>query len=101
MSKDGALLIVKRLPPPVIPIIEEELLYPESDGKPMADNSKQFRYILTIASNVEEYYVYDPNRGRHRMCFIYRTLTASIAPAMAGYASTAGCVMKRCGAPWI
>ena len=25
-----------------------DILYPESDGKPMADNTKQFRYIVTI-----------------------------------------------------
>jgi hypothetical protein len=25
-----------------------EVSYPESDGKPMADNTKQFRWIVTI-----------------------------------------------------
>jgi Uma2 family endonuclease len=30
-----------------------ELVYPESDGKPMADNTKQFRWIVTIKENLE------------------------------------------------
>jgi Uma2 family endonuclease len=30
-----------------------ELIYPESDGKPMADNTKQFRWIVTIKENLE------------------------------------------------
>lgn len=47
------MLITKELPPPVIPTVEEELLYPESDGKPMADNSKQFRTIVTTEGNLE------------------------------------------------
>jgi hypothetical protein len=25
-----------------------EIFYPESDGKPMADNTRQFRYIVMI-----------------------------------------------------
>ena len=47
------MLITKELPPPVIPTVEEELLYPESDGKPMSDNSKQFRSIVTTEVNLE------------------------------------------------
>jgi Uma2 family endonuclease len=30
-----------------------ELVYPESDGKLMADNTKQFRWIVTIKENLE------------------------------------------------
>lgn len=30
-----------------------EIVYPESDGKPMADNTKQFRWIVTIEQNLE------------------------------------------------
>lgn len=55
------MLIIKNLPPPVIPTVEEELLYPESDGKPMADNSKQFRYIVMIEGNLEILFGEDPN----------------------------------------
>ena len=32
---------------------ESDLIYPESDGKPMADNTKQFRWIVTIQQNLE------------------------------------------------
>jgi len=32
----------------VIPTDPDEIIYPESDGKPMADNTQQFRYIVTI-----------------------------------------------------
>ena len=37
-----------------------ELIYPESDGKPMADNTKQFRWILTIQQNIDWLYTNDP-----------------------------------------
>ncbi len=30
-----------------------EVIYPESDGQPMADNTKQFRWIVTIKENLE------------------------------------------------
>jgi len=30
-----------------------EVIYPDSDGKPMADNTKQFRWIVTIKENLE------------------------------------------------
>jgi len=55
------MLITKIIPPPVIPTVEEELLYPESDGKRMADNSKQFRHIVTTASNLEILFADNPN----------------------------------------
>ena len=29
------------------------ILYPDSDGQPMADNTKQFRWIVTIKENLE------------------------------------------------
>src|ERR1700730_6507681 len=35
--------------------------YPESDGKPMADNTKQFEYITTIKGGLEAQYRNDPN----------------------------------------
>jgi len=34
--------------------------YPESDNKPMADNTKQFRWILTIEQNLDWLYAQDP-----------------------------------------
>jgi Uma2 family endonuclease len=38
-----------------------EVIYPESDGKPMADNTKQFRWIVTIKENLEWLFADDPN----------------------------------------
>lgn len=38
-----------------------EIIYPESDGKPMADNTKQFRWIVVIQQNLEWLYANDPN----------------------------------------
>jgi Uma2 family endonuclease len=32
---------------------EEDLLYPSSDGKPMADNTRQYRWIVLIKENLE------------------------------------------------
>lgn len=50
-----------RWPPPVIPTIEEELLYPIDDGKPMSDNSKQFYSIFLIHANLDILFADDPN----------------------------------------
>jgi len=43
------------------PPITKKIVYPESDGKPMADNSKQFRWIVTIEGNLESLFANDPN----------------------------------------
>ncbi|MEI6046950.1 MAG: Uma2 family endonuclease [Chloroflexota bacterium] len=45
---------------PIQPL-EEEIVYPESDGKPMADNTKQYRWIVTIEGGLEELFEDDPN----------------------------------------
>jgi Uma2 family endonuclease len=55
------MLTIKRWPPPVIPTLEEELLYPASDGKPMSDNSKQFYNIFLIHANLDILFADDPN----------------------------------------
>lgn len=39
----------------------KQIVYPESDGKPMADNTKQFRWIVTIKEGLEVLYKDDPN----------------------------------------
>ena len=39
----------------------ERLLYPESDGKPMADNTLQFQWIVRIQGNLDDQYRDDPN----------------------------------------
>ena len=38
-----------------------EIIYPESDGQPMADNTKQFRLIVTIKENLELLFADNPN----------------------------------------
>ncbi len=40
---------------------QPELIYPESDGQPMADNTKQFRWIVTIKEGLEWLFQDDPN----------------------------------------
>ncbi len=41
--------------------IASEVVYPDSDGKPMADNTKQFRWIVTIKENLEILFAQDPH----------------------------------------
>ncbi|MBW4635334.1 MAG: Uma2 family endonuclease [Iphinoe sp. HA4291-MV1] len=38
-----------------------QVVYPESDGKPMADNTKQFRWIVQIQQNLDWLYADDSN----------------------------------------
>jgi Uma2 family endonuclease len=38
-----------------------EIIYPESDGKPMADNTKQYSWIVTIAGGLNELFKNNPN----------------------------------------
>jgi Uma2 family endonuclease len=38
-----------------------EIIYPESDGLPMSDNTKQFRWIVTIKENLELLFAKEPN----------------------------------------
>lgn len=38
-----------------------EIIYPDSDGKPMADNTKQFRWIVTIKENLELIFANQPD----------------------------------------
>src|SRR5262245_45876770 len=44
---------------PLEPI--EEVCYPESDGRPMADNTKQFRWIVTIQGGLDALFRDSPN----------------------------------------
>jgi len=41
--------------------LHRELVYPDSDGQPMADNTKQFRWIVLIKENLEYLFVEDEN----------------------------------------
>ncbi len=40
---------------------QKDIIYPDSDGKPMADNTKQFRYIVTIQGGLDALFQNDPN----------------------------------------
>ncbi len=40
---------------------EEEALYPGSDGKPIADNTRQLRWIVTIYTRLAGMFRSDPN----------------------------------------
>ena len=49
--------MVSRLSTPT----QSEVIYPDSDGKPMANNTKQFRWILVIQQNLDWLYADNPN----------------------------------------
>lgn len=40
---------------------DQTIVYPDSDGKPMADNTKQFRLIVTIQGGLDALYQNNPN----------------------------------------
>src|SRR5439155_11240919 len=42
-------------------LTRQTVVYPESDGLPMADNTKQFRWIVTIEGRLEALYRDEPN----------------------------------------
>ena len=65
--------------------------YPDSDGMPMADNSKQFRWIVTIEGNVRWASIQiplDQNCPKKRKSFFQNSRMSSIA-----YLS----IVMRCG----
>ena len=37
-----------------------QVIYPDCDGQPMSDNTKQFRWIVTIKENLELLFAEDP-----------------------------------------
>ncbi|MGH1393807.1 MAG: Uma2 family endonuclease [Trichormus sp.] len=45
----------------ITPDTAAEVIYPESDGQPMADNTKQFRWIVTIKENLEILFTNQPD----------------------------------------
>jgi Uma2 family endonuclease len=44
----------------VTPPATQTIVYPESDGRPMADNTEQFRYIVMIVGGLEDCFRHDP-----------------------------------------
>jgi Uma2 family endonuclease len=49
--------MVQQLPTDTAP----KLIYPDSDGQPMADNTKQFRWIVVIKENLELLFAANPD----------------------------------------
>ncbi|AFZ23071.1 hypothetical protein Cylst_0744 [Cylindrospermum stagnale PCC 7417] len=43
------------------PDTKKEIIYPSSDGQPMADNTKQFELIVLIKKNLDLLFANDPN----------------------------------------
>ncbi|MBF2034273.1 MAG: Uma2 family endonuclease, partial [Leptolyngbyaceae cyanobacterium T60_A2020_046] len=41
-------------------ILPDNVLFPDSDGQPTADNTEQFRWIVTIKENLEILFAQDP-----------------------------------------
>jgi hypothetical protein len=48
------------------PETKPEIIYPDSDGEPMADNTKQFRWIVTVKENLEILFANNPDSLRRR-----------------------------------
>jgi Uma2 family endonuclease len=38
-----------------------EVIYPDSDGQPMANNTEQFRWLVAVEQNLESLYADEPN----------------------------------------
>ncbi|MGB0564396.1 MAG: Uma2 family endonuclease, partial [Spirulinaceae cyanobacterium] len=51
--------MVQQIFPPTAPP-QPDLIYPDSDGQPMADNTLQFQWIVTIKENLERCFADDP-----------------------------------------
>jgi len=50
-------VMVNKIPSPT----QQEVIYPDSDGKPIANNTDQFRWILVIEQNLEWMHANDEN----------------------------------------
>ena len=46
---------------PILTSTTAEIIYPDCDGNPMSDNTKQFRWIVTIKENLELIYAENPD----------------------------------------
>jgi Uma2 family endonuclease len=45
----------------VVPSSLPRIVYPDSDGKPMADNTLQYQWIVTITGGLDDLFADDPN----------------------------------------
>lgn len=41
--------------------VDQDIIYPDSDGQPMSDNTKQFEWIVTIKGGLDALFKDDPN----------------------------------------
>ena len=41
--------------------VDQDIIYPDSDGQPMSDNTKQFEWIVTIKGGLDALFKNDPN----------------------------------------
>jgi hypothetical protein len=41
--------------------LQKDIIYPDSDGQPMADNTKQFELIVLIKKNLDLLFINEPN----------------------------------------
>ena len=41
--------------------VDQDIIYPDSDGQPMSDNTKQFEWIVTIKGGLDALFTGDPN----------------------------------------
>ena len=41
--------------------VDPTILYPESDGKPMAENTKQYQYIVMLHTGIDSHFANQPN----------------------------------------
>lgn len=41
--------------------LDRQIIYPDSDGQPMADNTEQFEWIVLLKENLECLFAKDPN----------------------------------------
>lgn len=43
--------------------LDPKIIYPDSDGQPMADNTKQFRWIVLLKENLDCLFAQNPHRS--------------------------------------
>ena len=58
MGEDGKMAPMNTITPT---LTKREIVYPESDGLPLSDNTKQFRWIMTIQGGLDAAFLDDPN----------------------------------------
>lgn len=61
--------------------LEEDLLFPDSDGKPMSDNTEQYDWIVKIKENLEILFANQPQVFIAADLLWYPIKSTSIAPA--------------------